>query len=103
MSTLLYSLPQLQADEARGIQAARNWGGVRHPTRGSTNNLDAALISNGNKNGIGHSVKNGVATLSGTVDSESQRAQLATIAQGVPNTQQVVNEIQTRHSKATSN
>jgi osmotically-inducible protein OsmY len=44
-----------------------------------------------------------VVTLSGTVDSESQRAQLATIAQGVPNTQQVVNEIQTRHLKAASN
>jgi osmotically-inducible protein OsmY len=71
--------------------------------KGIDNNLDAALISNGYKSGIEHSVKNGVVTLSGTVDSENQRAQLATIAQGVPNTQQVVNEIQTRHTKATSN
>jgi hyperosmotically inducible protein len=65
-------------------------------------NLDAALISNGYKTGIRHSVKNEVVTLTGTVDTERQRDRLETIAQGVPNTQQVVNEIQTRHQKATS-
>ena len=65
-------------------------------------NLDAALISSGYKSGIGHSVRNEVVTLTGTVDTERQRKQLETIAQGVPNTQQVVNEIQTRHQKATS-
>jgi hyperosmotically inducible protein len=70
--------------------------------KGIDNNLDAALISNGYKSGIHHSVKNGVVTLTGTVDTESQRAQLQSIAQGVPNTQQVVNEVQTRHEKATS-
>jgi osmotically-inducible protein OsmY len=47
-------------------------------------------------------VKSEVVTLTGTVDTESQRQQLETIAQGVPNAQQVVNEIQTRHQKATS-
>jgi osmotically-inducible protein OsmY len=70
--------------------------------KGIDSNLDAALISNGYKIGIGHSVKNGVVTLTGTIDNASQRTQLETIAQGVPNTQQVVNEIQTRHQKATS-
>jgi osmotically-inducible protein OsmY len=70
--------------------------------KGIDNNLDAALISGGYKTGIGHSAKNGVVTLTGTVDSEAQRTQLEQIAQGVPNTQQVVNEIQTRHQKATS-
>jgi osmotically-inducible protein OsmY len=70
--------------------------------KGIANNLDAALISNGYKSGIDHSVKNGVVTLTGTVDTASQRTQLETIAQGVPNTQQVVNEIQTRHQRATS-
>jgi hyperosmotically inducible periplasmic protein len=71
--------------------------------KGIDNNLDAALISNGYKSGISHSVKNGVVTLTGTVDTEAQRSQLQQIAGTVPNTQQVVNEIQTRHMKATSN
>jgi len=70
--------------------------------KGIDSNLDAALISGGYTTGIGHSVKNGVVTLTGTVDTGRQRTQLETIAQGVPNTQQVVNEIQTRHQKATS-
>jgi osmotically-inducible protein OsmY len=70
--------------------------------KGIDSNLDAALISGGYKTGIDHSVKNGVVTLTGTVDNASQRAQIETIAKGVPNTQQVVNEVQTRHQKATS-
>ena len=69
---------------------------------GIDKNLDAALISNGYGRGIRHTVKNEVVTLTGTVDTERQRAQLDTIAQSIPNTQQVVNEIQTRHQKATS-
>jgi osmotically-inducible protein OsmY len=70
--------------------------------KGIDSNTDAALISGGYKTGIGHSVKNGVVTLTGTVDTADQRTQIETIAKGVPNTQQVVNEIQTRHQKATS-
>jgi hyperosmotically inducible periplasmic protein len=70
--------------------------------KGIDSNLDAALTSGGYKTGIGHSAKNGVVTLTGTVDTATQRTQIDTIAQGVPNTQQVVNEIQTRHQKATS-
>jgi hyperosmotically inducible periplasmic protein len=70
--------------------------------KGVDNNLDAALISGGFKSGIGHSVKNGVVTLTGTVDTADQRNQIDAIAQHVPNTLQVVNEIETRHQKATS-
>jgi osmotically-inducible protein OsmY len=70
--------------------------------KGIENNLDAALISAGYQKGIHHSVKNGVVTLTGTVDTASQRAQLETLAKGVPNTLQVVDEIQTLHQKATS-
>jgi osmotically-inducible protein OsmY len=70
--------------------------------KGIDNNLDAALISGGYKNGISHSAKNGVVTLNGTVDTADQRTQIDGIARGVPNTQQVVNEIETRHQKATS-
>jgi len=70
--------------------------------KGIEHNLDAALISAGFKSGIRHSVKNGVITLTGSVDNEDQRAQVAKIAQGVPNTQQVINELQTKHEKATT-
>lgn len=66
-------------------------------------NLDAALIAGGYRNGIHHSEKNGVVTLTGKVDTEQQRQQVQTIAQNVPNTQQVVNELQTTHERATSN
>lgn len=71
--------------------------------KGINNNLDAALISGGFPNGIHHSVKNGVVTLTGKVDSEAQRQQVQQIAQTVPNAQQVVNELQTTHERATSN
>lgn len=65
-------------------------------------NLDAALVGNGFKNGIRHSVKTGVVTLTGTVDNDQQRHALGQIASGVPNVRQVVNEIQTKHQRATS-
>jgi len=71
--------------------------------KGIENNLDAALISAGYKSGISHSVKNGVITLKGTADNEAQRDAIEASARTVPNAQQVVNEIETRHQKATSN
>ena len=52
--------------------------------KGIDSNLDAALISGGYKKGIGHTVKNGVVTLTGTVDTEDQRNQLTALAKGVP-------------------
>lgn len=87
-------LPATDADPAKTIYADLD--------KGIDNNLDAALVSGGYTKGIGHSTKNGVVTLTGTVDTAVQREQLETIAQGVPNTQQVVSEIQTGHQKATS-
>lgn len=66
-------------------------------------NLDAALIYGGFRSGIHHTEKNGVVTLTGKVDTEQQRQQVQTIARNVPNTQQVVNELQTAHERATSN
>lgn len=70
--------------------------------KGIGNNLDAALVSAGYKTGIRHSVKEGVVTLTGTVDDETQRSRIEDAAKRVPNVQQVVNEIQTRHQRATS-
>ena len=65
-------------------------------------NLDAAFIQNGWKDGIKHSVKNGVVTLDGNVGSQSSRAQAQGVAAGVPNVRQVVNELQVKDQKATS-
>jgi hyperosmotically inducible periplasmic protein len=70
--------------------------------KGISNNLDAALAARGYTSGIRHSVKNGVVTLTGNVNDETQRQQVQSIAQSVPNAQQVVNELQTKHERATS-
>ena len=70
--------------------------------KGIGNNLDAALVGAGYKTGIRHTVKEGVVILTGTVDDDNQRSQIETAARNVPNVQQVVNEIQTRHQRATS-
>jgi osmotically-inducible protein OsmY len=71
--------------------------------KGIESNLDAALIQNHIPGTIGHTCKNGVVTLSGTVDSENSRQQAQQVASGVPNVQQVVNELQIKDQKATSN
>jgi hyperosmotically inducible protein len=65
-------------------------------------NLDAALLQEGVKKGVKYDVKNGVVTLTGQVNSQSRRAQVGRVASGVPNVQQVVNELQIRDQKATS-
>jgi osmotically-inducible protein OsmY len=65
-------------------------------------NLDAALIERRLNKGVRYDVKNGVVTLKGEVNSQSARGQLEKIAAGVPNVQQVVNELQVKDQKATS-
>jgi hyperosmotically inducible periplasmic protein len=70
--------------------------------KGIDKNLDAAFLENAMKDGISHSVKNGVVTLTGKVRSESRRAKAQTVASSVPNVRQVVNELQVNNQKATS-
>lgn len=70
--------------------------------KGIEGNLDAALIQVKLHDGVKYEVKNRVVTLTGEVDSEATRAQAATVASGVPNVQQVVNELQVKAQKATS-
>lgn len=65
--------------------------------------LDATLVSNHLNRLVKYDVKNRVVTLKGSVDSEGQRGQAAKLAAGVPNVSQVVNEIQLKNQKATSN
>jgi osmotically-inducible protein OsmY len=71
--------------------------------KGSEENLDAAFIQSHLGQNVKFHVKSGVVTLTGEVNSESLRAQAAGVATPVPNAQQVVNELQVRTRKATSN
>ena len=65
-------------------------------------NLDAALITNRLHKGVKFDVKNGVVTLTGEVNSKSQRASVEKVASSVPNVKQVVNELEIKNPKATS-
>ena len=70
--------------------------------KGIEQNLDAALVQNRFKKDVKYDVKNGVVTLTGEVNSQSKRAQVEKLAAGVPNVQQVVNELQVKDQKASS-
>jgi len=85
--------PQGAESQARGIE--KNVDGA------IKDNLKAALIANHlDDQNIKSDVKNGVVTLSGSVDSPQTRADAEKIAASVPNTEQVVNELKVKHSRA---
>jgi len=65
-------------------------------------NLDAALVQNKLDKDVRRDVKNGVVTLKGEVNSDAKRARAESIANHVPNVQQVVNELDVKGQKATS-
>jgi hyperosmotically inducible protein len=65
-------------------------------------NLDAALLQIQLKKDISFDVENGVVTLKGTVNSQSRRSRVESVAAGVPNVKEVVNELQVKNQKATS-
>jgi osmotically-inducible protein OsmY len=70
--------------------------------KGIEQNLDAALIRSRLRKGVNYAVKSGVVTLTGEVDSQSRRRDVAKVAGSVPNVQQVVNELQVKNQKASS-
>jgi hyperosmotically inducible periplasmic protein len=70
--------------------------------KGIAENLDAALIQSKMHDAVSYAVKSGVVTLSGEVNSEDKRTRAAQIASGVPNVQQVVNDLQVKDQKASS-
>ena len=70
--------------------------------KGIEQNLDAALIQNKMHDNVKYEVKSGVVTLSGEVNSEDKRTRAGKVASGVPNVQQVVNELQVKDQKASS-
>jgi hyperosmotically inducible protein len=70
--------------------------------KGIEKNLDAALIQNQLNKHVKYDVTSGVVTLTGEVNSQSKRASAEKVAAGVPNVQQVVNELQVKNQKASS-
>jgi hyperosmotically inducible protein len=70
--------------------------------KGMEKNLDAALIQHRLHKSVKYDVKNGVVTLTGEVNSQSQRAQVERLATSVPNVKQVVNELQVKNQKASA-
>jgi hyperosmotically inducible protein len=64
--------------------------------------LDAQLIQNRLNHDVSHAEKNGVVTLTGTVNSQGMRNHVAQIASAVPNVTEVVNEMQIKDQKATA-
>jgi hyperosmotically inducible protein len=69
---------------------------------GIEKNLDAALIQSSLLKSVKYDVKNGVVTLTGEVNSQNKRARAEKVATGVPNVQQVVNNLQIKDQKANS-
>jgi len=69
---------------------------------GIEKNLDAALLQNKLHESVKYNVKSGVVTLTGEVNSDSKRARAESVAAGVPNVQQVVNDLQVKNQKASS-
>jgi hyperosmotically inducible protein len=69
---------------------------------GIEKNLGAALIQNKLHESVKYDVKAGVVTLTGEVNSEYKRTRAEKIATGVPNVQQVVNDLQVKNQKASS-
>ena len=64
---------------------------------GIENNYKAALISSGlEKQHVSFKAKNGVLTLSGSVHNVNERKQAEKLAGGIPNVQQVLNQIDVR-------
>jgi len=70
--------------------------------KGIDKNLDAAFIKAGLNKDIKYDVKNGVVTLTGSVNSQTKKAKAEAVASKVPNVQQVVNELEVKNPKATA-
>jgi hyperosmotically inducible periplasmic protein len=103
------------AKSIAGSQVVANEIAVRPPDDASTakkvesdtdsaidKNLHALLVKNRLDHSVKYDVKNGVVTLSGTVNSQSKRAAVEKMATKVPNVQQVVNELEVKNQKASS-
>jgi osmotically-inducible protein OsmY len=69
---------------------------------GIAKNLDAVMIEDRLHESVKYAVKSGVVTLTGEVNSQNKRLRAEKLANGVPNVQQVVNDLQVKDQKAGS-
>jgi osmotically-inducible protein OsmY len=65
-------------------------------------NLDALKAEKQLDKNVKYAVKNGVVTLTGSVNSQPARAEAQQVAANLPSVHQVVNELQILHQKATT-
>jgi hyperosmotically inducible protein len=65
-------------------------------------NFHAVLVQNKLTHDVKYDVKNGVVTLTGTVNSPGRRVAAQKLAESVPDVKQVVNELDVKGQKATS-
>jgi hyperosmotically inducible periplasmic protein len=86
-------LPNGYQSQARSVDSSLD--------RGIQANLDAAFTQ-ANIRGVSHATKNGVVTLTGDLETPDLRQNAERVAAGVPNVQQVVNEIDVKNQRATS-
>lgn len=70
--------------------------------KGIEKNLDAVLVHHKLNRDVKYDVKNGVVTLKGDVHSKSERADAQKLASRVPNVKQVVNELEVKNQKAST-
>jgi hyperosmotically inducible periplasmic protein len=113
-----------EGDKAQAESIARNFAGsqvvsdkisVRPPgdedvskkvdsdlDKGIEKNLHAALLKRHLADDVKYDVKNGVVTLDGKVRSQFERASVEKLAKGVPNVNEVVNELEVKGQKATA-
>jgi hyperosmotically inducible periplasmic protein len=113
-----------EGDKAQAESIARNFAGsqvvsdqisVRPPgdeevskkvdsdlDKGIEKNLHAALLKRHLADDVKYDVKNGVVTLDGKVHSQFERASVEKLAKGVPNVNEVVNELEVKGQKATA-
>jgi hyperosmotically inducible protein len=87
-------VPQGEQSEARTVNGDLD--------EAAQKNLDALLVQNRLNRNVRSSVKNGVVTLKGEVNSQSSRERVEKMAAGVPNVRQVVNELDVKDQKASS-
>jgi hyperosmotically inducible periplasmic protein len=65
-------------------------------------NVEAVLIKHKWNKDVSYKVKQGVVTLKGKVNSQSQRTMVEKVVAATPNVAQVVNELEVKNQKATS-
>src|SRR5450631_3026177 len=70
--------------------------------KGIEHNMNAVLIKDKLHDKVKYAVKNHVVTLTGDVESQSQRMRAEVVAAGVQNVEQVVNELRVKGQMATS-